>query len=237
MPQFPSYGPLGQFSGVPLENTTMVGQHGIGNGIYAGGTQLQTPTYAGAQLQNFGGLDAGLWGMGNAGIKAQAGSIGSAQGNAQSLENMGKNIRGEFSGNQAYANQALQNAFDPQKALYNQYLGQVTDQTNSQEALRGIANTPYGAAVTGNTLGQFNTGWNAQQIQNENIGAQTAEGLQGQQLAAQTAGGQMIGEAGQLNLGAASQTLQGFGLQSQDAQNALQDLVNMFSAQSVSLKG
>jgi hypothetical protein len=229
---------LSSYSGVPLVNTVWnpsATSSDTGAGTVQG-NYTTSPTVAGNELSQFGGLDTGLFGMGNQGIAAQAGLLGAASSTAGNLRGLGNTLSNEFSGNAAYANQALTNAFDPQQALYNQYLGQITDQTNSQEALRGIANTPYGAAVTGNTLGQFNTGWNAQQIQNENVGANTAAALQGQESTAQTEGGQLISAAGNLDVAAAQQTLQGYGLQGQDAAAALQDLVSMFSAQSVSLK-
>jgi hypothetical protein len=70
--------------------------------------------------------------------------------------------------------QMLTNAFDPQQALYGRTLQQVTDQTRSGEAARGVANTPYGAAAEGNALSNFNIDWQNQQLQREMAGLGSA---------------------------------------------------------------
>ncbi len=168
---------------------------------------------------------------GNAAVGSAKSAQNSATATANQLKSLGSAMSGEFSYNDAYAQQALADAFDPHKDIYNRYLGQVTDQTNSQSALRGIANTPYGAAVTADSLGNFNTAWNAQQIQNENVGMQTATGLQQQRLSAQEAGGALINDAGQLNLGAAKNLLEAYGIQGSDMSAALSALTNMFGIQ------
>ena len=68
----------------------------------------------------------------------------------------------------------LTDAFDPQQALYNRTLQQVTDQTRSGEAARGVANTPYGAAAEGNALSNFNIDWQNQKLQREQSGLASA---------------------------------------------------------------
>lgn len=192
---------------------------------------------------------------------AMAGGVGQLSGGLAAL---GNRVAGQFAGNIPYADQALRNAFDPQRDIYRQYLADVTDQANAQQALRGVANTPYGAAVTGDTLGRFNTAWNAQQIQNQNVGAQTATTLQQQRLAAQLGGGGLIKQAGelglgagqlglgagqlglgagelglkqgQLRLGAAQQVLAGYGLQEDAMKSALGELTKIFGMQNVDIK-
>ena len=58
----------------------------------------------------------------------------------------------------------IQTAFDPQNALYNRTLGQTQEQTLANLSNAGLATTPYGQSVLGNTLGNFNIDWqNAQQ--------------------------------------------------------------------------
>ena len=54
------------------------------------------------------------------------------------------------------ANQVLNTAFDPQNALYNQTANNLMNQTNAQQALRGLGNSPQGAQEAGTTLGNFN---------------------------------------------------------------------------------
>lgn len=75
-----------------------------------------------------------------------------------------------------YIGQELTRAFDPQQAYYNQTLQALTDQTRSAEAARGVANTPYGAAAEGSTLGNFGIDWNRQQLANEQSGLGSAVG-------------------------------------------------------------
>jgi hypothetical protein len=55
-------------------------------------------------------------------------------------------------------------AFDPQNALYNRTLGQTQEQTLANLTNAGLATSPFGQSVLGNTLGNFNIDWqNAQQ--------------------------------------------------------------------------
>jgi len=94
--------------------------------------------------------------------------------------------------------------FDPQNAMYSQALQQTTDQTQAAMAQSGVAGTPYGAGVLGNTLGQFNTNWQNSQLQRAATGAGAAGSLLGQAGAGLTTGGN-------LQAGAAGQTLAGYG--------------------------
>jgi hypothetical protein len=61
--------------------------------------------------------------------------------------------------------QMLNTAFDPQQQLYARTLQQVTDQTRSGEAARGFANTPYGSALEGKGLRDFNIDWENNRLQ------------------------------------------------------------------------
>jgi hypothetical protein len=192
------------------------------------------PSAAAGQLQQFGGMDAGLYNLGNQAVSGTQANLAPVYGAAGNLAALGSAMSGEFSGNQAYANEALTNAFDPQQAEYQQQLGDVTDSTNSGLAARGLANTPYGADVQGDVIGRFQNDWQTQQIQREQMGSQSAAALEGEQLSAQQAGGQLMDASGQLDLSAASQMLQAYGLQGQNMQSALADLVNMFGNQSIS---
>lgn len=57
------------------------------------------------------------------------------------------------------ASAILQQGFDPQNALYNRTLQRVQDQSNVQNAMSGVATTPYGAGVTDQTMANFNIDW------------------------------------------------------------------------------
>lgn len=94
--------------------------------------------------------------------------------------------------NQLYgaAGQVLNQAFDPQQALYNQTANQVSQQQQAANAMAGLGSTPYGASVAGNTMGNFNTQW-----QNQQLGRMT-QGLSAAMPALQAAP-QMVYGAGQ----------------------------------------
>lgn len=61
----------------------------------------------------------------------------------------------------------LNNAFDPSGAVYQQGLSTATNNANAQEYSRGIQNSPYGAAVTGQAQQGYNTAYNQQQLSNQ----------------------------------------------------------------------
>lgn len=73
-----------------------------------------------------------------------------------------------------YAQSILQTGFDPQRALYDRTLGQVTDQTRAGLAARGINMSPYGAGVENKSLSDFNIDWQNQQLNRQNTAAQGA---------------------------------------------------------------
>ena len=70
--------------------------------------------------------------------------------------------------------QLLDLGFDPQRALYNQSRGQTLDAANVANAMSGTANTPYGASVDANALGNFDINWQNQAQARANAGAQAA---------------------------------------------------------------
>jgi hypothetical protein len=56
-------------------------------------------------------------------------------------------------------NQILQTGFDPQSALFDRTQRQLLDQSSVANAMAGVGNTPYGASVTSNALGNFDINW------------------------------------------------------------------------------
>lgn len=173
------------------------------------------------QYQGSGVADAGaLSGVGNLGTAA-LGSEGLYNNSLPSLEplangtnyqsqqgvNAGNNIQGSVAGLPGYANEALSTGFNANNGLYNQELGQITDQTRAGEAARGIAMTPYGAGVEGQTLTNFNNTWNNQQLQNEATGAQTAGSLLGTYNSGQAEGAQVAQGAADNSLSSLSSLL------------------------------
>jgi hypothetical protein len=73
-------------------------------------------------------------------------------------------------------NQVLNTAFDPQSALYSQYR-QLTEQQNQARAAQsGLGTSPYGVGLENQSMGNFNIGWQQQQLQNQIAGLSAAEG-------------------------------------------------------------
>lgn len=101
-----------------------------------------------------------------------AAQYGNAQAVGQNLTTQGNNLAGQASG--AYAAGS-----DPQNALYAQQYQQNQDQTNAQNAMSGVAATPYGAALSNQSGQNFNLNWQNQQLQRENTAANTASTLAG----------------------------------------------------------
>lgn len=87
-----------------------------------------------------------------------------------------------------YALQALQTANDPQNALYGRTYQQVMDQQNAINAQNGIAGTPYGAGVAGQTASNFNLDWLNNQQQRQATGASIYGGLSNAQTGLYNAG-------------------------------------------------
>jgi hypothetical protein len=128
------------------------------------------------------GMMAGIggWQLGQYGYQANQ-----AQGQQQNLYNTG--------------NQVMNRAMDPNMAQYNQTANNLGGQVNAGQAARGLGNSPVGGQEYNNTMANFNTGWNTQQLQNEINGAQSMVGLSnagGQQ-------GQLVGAnlSGMMNVG------------------------------------
>ena len=66
-----------------------------------------------------------------------------------------------------YGSQILQTGFDPQQALYNRTLGQVTDQSNAINAMYGLGSSPAGAGLTQQNTTNFNIDWQNAQLQRQ----------------------------------------------------------------------
>ena len=132
----------------------------------------------------------------------------------------------------------MQQAFDPQSALYNQLYGQTQQQNLAALSNAGLATSPYGQGVLGNTMNNFNINWQNAQLQRMLQGANTVNQMMptaaqlqagAVPLAAQSAAlpwmtGQQIGGA---NLGTLG-TLGGFGTSATQIPNQqLQDYFNL----------
>lgn len=202
------------------------------------------------QLQGLGGQYAPVTSamMSNpyaAGAQNAAGTAGAAgMGQGQAAIDAANGIYGQINGAMPYGTQLLQNAFDPQNALYARTLQQTTDQQNAQQSARGIAMSPYGAGLADENLRNFNIDWQNNQLgrQAQGLGAWT-NFMQGQGQGASTAAnlGQMgasgIQQGGALPYDTFSQIQQGklgaLGAQAQALglpQTAIGDMLNYLQA-------
>ena len=91
----------------------------------------------------------------------------------------------------------LQQAFDPQQALYQRTAGQVSDAEQAQLAASGLGQTPWGAGAYGQTMSDFNLNWQDRLLQRMLSGTQGAEGAaQGAFNLGTAAPGAAVGAAG-----------------------------------------
>lgn len=166
--QLPQQQPV-NLSGVTSNLNTMIPSLGQYN---LGGQNLST--YAGL-LNSAVDNPYGGFGQGVANLFGGSG-IGTS---LQALANSGI-LGGSVPGLTGAAGSILSAGFDPQQALYNRTLQQTQDQTLANLTNSGLATTPWGQGVLGNTLGNFNIDWQNNLLNRMTTGAQGAEGLLGQ---------------------------------------------------------
>lgn len=87
------------------------------------------------------------------------------------------NIGSTVPGSIGAAGQIMNTAFDPQNALYGRTAHNVSEQSLAGLEGSGIASTPWGQGVYGNTMSNFNIDWQNQQLGRQTQGAAGAEGL------------------------------------------------------------
>ena len=145
---------------------------------------------------------------------------------------------GQSEVNNAYGLQALGNslgqyapgiaatAFDPQNQLYNQQQQVNNQQQNAINAQNGVAGSPFGAGLAGESNQNFNINWQNNQQQRENAGVAALGSLAQTQSGLQTAAGD-LGTSGLNTMYASSQlpSQTYLGQQSADT-NALNSLVS-----------
>jgi len=242
------FGNANSFSGVPwtVPNPQYnANQYAIGGAIGSlSGESAPVSSGGGATMTNpqpacYGGQIEGLaWQLGQVGagaVGAANATAGTVGGLASQLQGLGTGLSTAFSNDLPYASQALTDAFDPQKTAQNYYLTQAQNAAGAASAQSGVANTPYGAEVQGATTAGFNNAWQTAQIGREATGAATATGLQSQYESGVVAGGALINQAGQLDLGALSGQLQAYGLQGSNLAAAGQMIQGLLSSLSESV--
>lgn len=103
------------------------------------------------------------------------------------MTGIAQNLQNAFTGNLAFANQALNLAFDPQQALFQQRQRDLIDATRAGEAARGISMTPFGASIESEQVARFYNEWQNEQVARMAQGASAATALQGMYSEAQQA--------------------------------------------------
>ncbi|PWT78208.1 MAG: hypothetical protein C5B60_01470 [Chloroflexi bacterium] len=114
----------------------------------------------------------------------QGAGIGGLQ---HKMSKIASGLQSAFGQNLQYANQALNLAFDPRSALFNQRQQDLVDATRAAEAARGIAMSPYGAGIEADAIGRFYNDWQNEQVARMAQGASAATALQGMWAQAQQA--------------------------------------------------
>lgn len=163
---------------------------GQGNNLATGAAGQVDPTFL-AALKSLQGINYNP--IATAGT--QAGQIydtlaGIAGNQAGQYGQEAQSALGQQSGMFGAGNQILQTAMDPQNALYNRTLQQLTDQVNAGQAQRGLGVSPQGAGELNNALSNFNIDWQNNQL------ARQAQGIQGASQA-NASGSQLGNLAGQ----------------------------------------
>lgn len=193
---------------------------------YVNGQYTTPATYTGPANMALGAANSASSGAGQlmsaaSGLQAMYGANAPGALNAANQQSAagvqaGNALAGSTAGNQAFANQALNTGFNSNNGLYNTEMKNITDQTRTAEAARGISTTPYGAGVESNTLMNFNQQWQQQQLQNQATAAQTAGALENANTSAVTAGEGLANSAAMMPSQALSSVLQAGGVAGQE---------------------
>jgi len=192
-------------------NIQNIGQGQVGTGQGLGGLANVAANPGGSVFPMAGAagnMANSIYNMGSNLAPVAGGAFGAApwfmnQGNAaaaqaQPLFNQSGQAFGAGASILPYMNPVLASGFDPQNALYNRTAQQVQDQTRAAEAARGVATTPYGAGVEGQTMSNFNIDWQNQQLARQAQAAGAASGILGAGMGAFGTGGQLAGQGGNL---------------------------------------
>ncbi len=180
----------------------------IAGGLIGGSTDVpQSITQNGQQAdQNWGQLmqdQMNLYNQGNPYSQGYQNAANQAGQQMSGLSGMATNYGNQIAQqgmNDYGASQYLQGAgqdlwnmaLDPRNELYNRTAGQLTNQVNAGQALRGLGNSSTGAAEYNQAMGNFNMDWQNQQLQRALQGAQGMGNLYGQGLQYGQAGNQSL---------------------------------------------
>lgn len=237
------------FAGLPVSwnQGYLYDQFGIGPSPWAPATNFNRITGAGNQLPTYIGAppppsqaylgQAGMAGQALQNLAAQINPFAFGQagaGNIQQMQALAGQLRNQFNFNIPYAKQALREAFDPQKAAYNQFMADLLEQERAGQALRGVSMTPYGAAVEANAVNRFINEWRTQQINRMLTGSQAASTLEQPVLASRQAAGELYGRASDAIRQNVMAQLQAFGLKGDMLAKAAQHILGILESLKIS---
>jgi hypothetical protein len=149
-----------------------------GSNIYEGGGLPQTAANYSQGTQSLYPSAAGAQDLSAAYTPILASAIGGPTGyNPAQTTAYGNSLSGSAEPLGGYVNQSLTTGYDPQNALFQQQSQLLQDQTRAAEAAQGVAGTPYGASVEGQTMGNFDLQWLNQEQARQQAAAQTASTL------------------------------------------------------------
>ena len=158
----------------PVNTYSLQNQPGADTNAYSGAGQIASmPNYA---LGNYNAI--------NPQLTSQTQTAGAADQTAGQAVTGATNNAGLLGA----AQQTLNTAYDPQNALYDRTYQQLQDQTGANNAANGLTGSPYGAGVQNQAASNFNIDWQNNQLQRQQTGASTAEGLLGQYNTGQSTG-------------------------------------------------
>lgn len=126
----------------------------------------------------------------------------------------------------SYAPQLLQQAFDPQRDIYNQGYAKNLDSTNAILAMNGVAGSPYAAGVTGQSVRDYNNNYNQQQLSRELSGLQGLGSIAGTAGGADAAGSSLGADAANSLYAGGQQPYSAYGQVQQDDYTALMNLIS-----------
>ena len=124
-----------------------------------------------------------------------------------------------------YGDAAMCIGLDPNKAQYDYYSQILQDKMNAQNAMSGVATTPYGAGVTDNGLAGFTNQWAMNESQKANAALSAATGAYGQGASMQDQGQELAMSAPVLQEASLTNLIQSlmsnYALPEQNIQNLL----------------
>ena len=136
-----------------------------------------------------------------------------------------------------YANQAMNEGFDPQNEFYNRTAAQQQNQMRASQGARGVQMSPYGAGLENQGMSDFNLDWRMQQLQRQNTAANTASQLWNQGGQA-IQGGQQLAQGVPQNIAGYAGALQQLGMNATSPQQwAAQQYGNMFGQGTAAQQG